>query len=32
MASRIPEPSLNKRLTPNPEQQAFRQNNVVNAY
>lgn len=32
MASRIPEPALNKRLTPNPEQQAFRQNNVVNAY
>ena len=32
MASRIPEPSLNKRLTPNPEQQAMRQNNMVNAY
>lgn len=29
MASRIPEPSLNKRLTPNPEQQMLHQPNVV---
>jgi glucosamine-6-phosphate deaminase len=28
MASRIPEPALNKRLTPNPEQQAARQNAI----
>lgn len=29
MASRIPEPSLNKRLTPNPEHQTARQNAVT---
>jgi len=28
MASRIPEPNLSKRLTPNPEQQAARQNAI----
>lgn len=31
MASRIPEPNLNKRLTPNPEQQATRQPNAISA-
>lgn len=31
MASRIPEPALNQRLTPNPEQQAAKQPNAVNA-
>ncbi|POR35201.1 Glucosamine-6-phosphate isomerase [Tolypocladium paradoxum] len=31
MASRIPEPSLSKRLTPNPEQQAAHQHNAVSA-
>jgi glucosamine-6-phosphate deaminase len=29
MASRIPEPALNKRLTPNPEQQMLRQPNAL---
>jgi hypothetical protein len=29
MASRIPEPSLNLRLTPNPEQQMARQQNAI---
>ena len=29
MASRIPEPSLNKRLTPNPEQQMLHQPNAI---
>lgn len=28
MASRIPEPNLNKRLTPNPEQQVLHQNAI----
>ena len=33
MASRIPEPALNQRLTPNPEQQSLRQQpNAVGAY
>ena len=32
MASRIPEPMLNQRLTPNPEQQLLRQPTPVNAY
>ncbi|KHO01756.1 glucosamine-6-phosphate deaminase [Metarhizium album ARSEF 1941] len=31
MASRIPEPALNKRLTPNPEQQATRPQNAISA-
>ncbi|KAJ6788369.1 hypothetical protein PWT90_02905 [Aphanocladium album] len=31
MASRIPEPALNQRLTPNPEQQAAKQSNAVEA-
>ncbi|KAJ6436909.1 glucosamine-6-phosphate isomerase [Purpureocillium lavendulum] len=29
MASRIPEPNMHKRLTPNPEQQAARQNAII---
>ncbi|KAI9151734.1 Glucosamine-6-phosphate isomerase 1 [Paramyrothecium foliicola] len=32
MASRIPEPKLNQRLTPNPEQQMLRQPTPVNVY
>ncbi|KAM0741484.1 hypothetical protein ACQRIT_004341 [Beauveria bassiana] len=31
MASRIPEPALNQRLTPNPDQQAAKQSNAVRA-
>lgn len=31
MASRIPEPNLSQRLTPNPEQQSLQQNYTISA-